>query len=373
MTILLVEPFYAGSHRNWAMAYQKYSKHEVWIHALKGRHWKWRMYGGAVELAKQFDQLAASPDLILATDMLDLTTYLALLRQHLFASPIALYFHENQITYPWSPNDQDVQLNRNNQYGFINYTSALAADQLFFNSAYHRQSFLKALPRFLKQFPDYQGLNNIPSLVQKSRVLHLGLELTKLDQYRLEIQNEVPILLWNHRWEYDKNPEDFFAALFRLKEENIDYQLVVIGEAYQKTPAIFATAKEKLADRLLHFGYVEAFSDYAHWLWKADILPVSSQQDFFGASVVEAIYCQCIPLLPRRLAYPEHLPKGQQQNHYYDSNEQFYQLLKYWIQLPASERKAKHGQNFVAPYDWSNLAQHYDRVFQQMVEQLSPH
>mgnify|MGYP000456988033 CR=1 FL=1 len=37
---------------------------------------------------------------------------------------------ENQITYPWSPQDEDVKYQRNNQYGFINYTSALAADQV---------------------------------------------------------------------------------------------------------------------------------------------------------------------------------------------------------------------------------------------------
>ena len=34
--------------------------------------------------------------------------------------PIVMYFHENQITYPWSPNDRDIIKERDHHYGFIN-------------------------------------------------------------------------------------------------------------------------------------------------------------------------------------------------------------------------------------------------------------
>lgn len=365
MKILLLEPFFTGSHRTWAEAYQKYSQHQVELHTLQGRHWKWRMFGGAVSLAKRLEELEEQPDLILGTDMLDLCSYLAIVRKQIQDIPIALYFHENQITYPWSPKDQDVQLKRDNHYGFINYTSALAADQVFFNSAYHKNSFLDGLLPFLKQFPDHRDLDNIERIRQKSRVLPLGLDLKKMDQYQLEVVNEVPILLWNHRWEYDKNPEGFFQALFRLKEENIDFHLVVLGETYQQSPAIFAEAKIVLADRILHFGYAKDNAEYVQWLWKADILPVSSRQDFFGGSVIEALYCQCFPILPNRLAYPEHLPKDRQKDYFYDTEEDFYQRLKASVLWSISERKAKHCQNFVAPYDWHHLVNHYDQVFQQ--------
>ena len=54
MHITLIEPFYTGSHQQWADGFQKYSSHEVQILSLKGRHWKWRMFGGAVSLAKVF-------------------------------------------------------------------------------------------------------------------------------------------------------------------------------------------------------------------------------------------------------------------------------------------------------------------------------
>ena len=42
---------------------------------MKGQFWKWRMHGGAVTLAKQFKNKNYKPDLILSTDMLDLSTF----------------------------------------------------------------------------------------------------------------------------------------------------------------------------------------------------------------------------------------------------------------------------------------------------------
>lgn len=366
MKILLLEPFYSGSHQQWAEGYAAHSKHEIKILSLPGRHWKWRMYGGAVSLAEQFLASDFQPDLLLATDMLDLTTFLALTRQQTAQIPTAIYFHENQITYPWSPTDADVQLQRNNQYGFLNYTAALAAVRIFYNSEYHRSSFLGALPDFLKQFPDFKELQNIDKIAAKSEVLHLGMDLKKFDAHFEKTVNKCPILLWNHRWEYDKNPTTFFQTLFQLQGEGIDFQVVVLGEAYQKMPPIFKTAKAKLGNRILHFGYAKTFAEYAKWLWKADILPVTSNQDFFGGSVVEAIYCECLPILPQRLAYPEHIPAVLQKATFYETDADFYLKLKQAI-LDFSKKETVPFQQFVKRYDWRILAPIYDKKMESMI------
>ena len=75
MKILILEPYYTGSHKQWAEGYKKYSNHEIEILSMKGQFWKWRMHGGAVTLAKQFNNLDYKPDLILSTDMLDFSTF----------------------------------------------------------------------------------------------------------------------------------------------------------------------------------------------------------------------------------------------------------------------------------------------------------
>lgn len=359
MHILLTEPFFTGSHRQWAQGLAAHSRHQVELLTLPGRHWKWRMYGGAVELARRFNELETVPDLILATDMLDVATFLALTRERSAGIPVALYFHENQITYPWSPDDEDVKLGRDNQYGFINYTSALAADRVFFNSHFHRNSFLEALPGFLKQFPDFRGLENIGAIEAKSEVLPLGMDLRAFDEHAIGKAEQAPVLLWNHRWEYDKGPELFFKALFRLKEEGVEFRLIVLGEAFGKYPPIFDEAKERLSEELLHFGYAPDFSTYARLLWQADILPVTSRQDFFGGSVVEAIYCGCYPLLPNRLAYPEHLPEAIHSAHFYEEEKDFFPALKHLLQT-WNEVPKFPGKQYVEKYDWQTLIAVYD-------------
>lgn len=360
MNILLIEPFFSGSHRRWSEEFQTHSTHQISILSLPGKHWKWRMYGGAVTLAKQFNALAEIPDVLLVSDMLDLTTFLALTRQKSAQLPVYLYFHENQITYPWSPTDADIPLQRNNQYGFVNYTSALAADKVFFNSDYHKNSFLGALQTFLRQFPDRREMLNVDLITQKSEVLYLGMDLTKFDDFKKVKSNECPILLWNHRWEYDKNPESFFHALYKLKQEGIQFKVIVTGENYKSSPPIFAEAKEKLSTEIIHFGYAESFAAYAQLLRKADILPVTNNQDFFGGSVVEAIYCECFPLLPKRLAYPEHIPTELHNVHFYESEEEFYLKLKKAI-LEFKNKEEFDFQGFVSHYDWSEMIKIYDK------------
>jgi len=203
MKILLLEPYFTGSHATWAEGYRQHSRHRVEILSMSGHYWKWRMHGGAITLARKFLAGNYQPDLLLATDMLDLTTFLSLTRQRTGGLPAALYFHENQLTYPWSPTDRDVLQQRDNHYSFINYASALAAGRVFFNSAYHRETFLSELKKFLKHFPDNNELATIDTLRERSTVLPLGMDLNRFNRPRPE-NLEPPdraVILWNHRWE----------------------------------------------------------------------------------------------------------------------------------------------------------------------------
>jgi len=375
--ILIAEPYLAGSHAVWAEEYTERSLHDVSILGLPGRHWKWRMHGGAVTLARLFLEGAYAPDLIVATDMLDLTTFLALTRGRTASTKSVLYFHENQISYPWSLDDHDRNRKRDVHYGFINLTSALAADTVAFNSEYHRTAFLSDLEVFLKAFPDYTEAGTIKAIEAKSHVLHLGLDLGRFDAYREERETGRPaLILWNHRWEYDKNPDDFFRALFLLKDEGLDFEVAVLGEAYAEKPSVFDEARSRLGKRIVRLGYAKDFAAYAAWLWQADILPVTSIQDFFGASVVQALYCNCCPVLPRRFAYPEHLglerngsapdsgggPPGGYERFFYEGFEGLLTLLRYRIENIEETRKIRT-RALVRRYDWATMVPKYDAFF----------
>ena len=368
MKLLLLEPYFTGSHAAWSEEYAARSRHQVDILSLPGRHWKWRMHGGAVTLARQFLEHRQPVDLLLASAMLDLTTFLALTRSKSAGVPSVLYFHENQLTYPWSPRDSDPPARRDAHYGFINYASALAADRVLFNSHYHRQAFLEALPGFLGVFPDHQETSSIETIADKSQVLPLGLDLQRFDTYRPQVEldsQRPPLLLWNHRWEYDKNPEEFFRALFLLQDQGHDFQEAILGESFAEQPAVFAEAQRRLGERVEQFGYAADFASYADWLWRADILPVTAIHDFFGISVVQAMHCDCHPLLPKRLAYPEHVPSSLHEDYFYDDFDDLVVRLGNAIEQ-VSVLRCRSLRSFVQDYDWPQLGSHYDDLFAEL-------
>ena len=360
MKMLLIEPYYTGSHKQWADGYQKYSQHKIRILSMKGQFWKWRMHGGAVTLARKFNNMKWGPDLILATDMLDLTTFLSLTREKSHNIPTEIYFHENQLSYPWSPKDRDIQKNRDNHYRFINYASALAADRVFFNSEFHMNSFLDALRPFLKHFPDHNELDSVNIIRNKSSVLHLGMDLQRLEGCEVKKEGK-PLILWNHRWEYDKNPELFFSVLRKVKNDGYNFVLAALGENFSQSPIVFEQAKNIFKDEIVQWGYTGSFHEYAEWLRKADILPVTSHQEFFGASVMEAIYCNTWPILPARLTYPELIPKKSHKKHLYEDESELYKKILWAIQNYKRIRKANLG-SIALQFDWKAMTPIYDKV-----------
>tara|TARA_Y100000590_G_scaffold463113_1_gene629004 strand:- start:55 stop:1149 length:1095 start_codon:yes stop_codon:yes gene_type:complete len=362
MKILLLEPYYTGSHKQWADGYKKYSTHDIQILSMKGQFWKWRMHGGAVTLGNLFNDLKWIPDLIVATDMLDLSTFLSITRKITYQIPAAIYFHENQLSYPWSPSDKDKLQNRDNHYSFINYSSALSADKVFFNSNFHMESFIKELRLFLKHFPDHQELDTIDRIRKKSQVLYLGMDFSRFNAKKIK-KDKVPIILWNHRWEYDKNPELFFKTLEKIKRNGSKFKLVILGENFSASPSIFLKAKNIFESEIIHWGYCDSFTDYTQWLLKADILPVTSNQEFFGVSVVEAIYCGVWPILPQRLSYPELIPKELQSDHLYINNNDLYVKIKWALKNYEMIRKSRLS-SIVSKFDWKSMAHLYDKILQ---------
>ncbi|MFT7613226.1 MAG: glycosyltransferase involved in cell wall biosynthesis [Parvicellaceae bacterium] len=352
MRILLIEPFYTGSHKKWCDGFQKYSSHQIELATLSGRHWKWRMHGGAVEIARSINPQKVKYDLIVVSDFLDLAAFKALYWDT--DVKFYVYFHENQITYPWSSSDQDVVLKRDNHYGWINYTTSLVADSCLFNSDYHRNSFIDALPEFLKQFPDGYDLGSVAEISSKSRTLYLGMDLVASEP----IKNEVPVILWNHRWEYDKNPESFFNALNKIKD--LEWNLIVLGESFSSSPDVFARFKDRFHERTIQWGYVETIDSYREYLSMSDVLLVTANQDFFGGSVVEAMYAGVHPILPNRLAYPEHVGEDLMYSNYADMLLKLTQAIQEFESNPCLSSS-------VEKYNWKNCISFYDSTLDYLV------
>ena len=327
------------------------------------------MHGGAVSLAEQFRQAGWQPRHILATDMLDLTTFTSLLRHELTDTQLTLYMHENQLTYPL-PADPDKgpmrrqRGERDHHYVFVNFSSQLVADRILFNSDYHRQSWFAALRPFLRGYPDKRLGHTLEALQAKSEVLPVGLNGAWLDEAPAESAPEQPpLILWNQRWEYDKNPDAFFAALGRVRAAGLPFRLAVCGENFSRQPAAFTEQLQLFQAELIHQGYADA-ATYRRLLWQSDIVISTADHEFFGISILEAIRCQSYPILPAQLSYPELLPPARARQFLYRDETELDTLLARAIQRPGYRRRlAQEAAAYVRRYDWAQVAPHYDAFF----------
>lgn len=358
--VTLLSPFHGGSHQVWAEGYVKHSQYNVRLLTLPARFWRWRMHGAALTLAREFIALNESPDLILATDMMDLSTFLAACRKEIGQAHVALYMHENQLTYPFRSDHSPKA--RDHHYAFINISSMMVADRIYFATRFHRDALLQALEPFMKQFPDHNELESSHMIAEKSAVLPVAIDLDALQTPKGPKQSKTlaPLILWNHRWEHDKNPEDFFAALRIMKDENIDFRLALCGEHYRTIPASFSAAKKDFNDQLIHAGYAPR-KTYENLLRQSDIVISTSHHEFFGIAIIEAIAAGALPLLPNRLSYPEIIPDAFHKHCLYSSQQALIdQLRQYLNNLPTMRKKLLGLDQHMQRFSWHSLAKHYD-------------
>lgn len=376
--ILLVSPYHGGSHQAWAEGYQRLSDHTVDLLTLPARFWKWRMHGGAVTLGRrynnEFAKAGSAPHLILATDMLDLTTFLALTRQRTFSIPTVIYMHENQLTYPL-PLDRTTgpmrrqHGERDRHYGFINFSSMLVADKVIFNSRYHLESCLDALSPFLRHYPEYNEIDSIDLIKQKSQVHPVGIDFQRFGMLPFPFPDPAlpPLIIWNQRLEYDKNPEAFFRSLASIAAEGIPFRVAICGERFGRQEKQWDADLLILGDRVIHNGYANE-SLYQQLLWDAAVTVSTAEHEYFGVSILEAIFTQTFPILPNRLSYPEIIPAAYHSTCFYSDFDELIQRLRWALNFPDAARSiARDMARHASRYDWRHVAGEYDHEFQTLM------
>jgi glycosyltransferase involved in cell wall biosynthesis len=261
-----------------------------------------------------------APDLLIVTDMLNLPELLGVMRDHWRARvPVILYFHENQLTYPVQHGDE-----RDLHFGLANVYSALAADRVVFNSAFHRDEFLAAVPSLFRMMPDERPAGVEHRILSRSDVLGLPVEIPP--GIEPAAPPREPWILWNHRWEEDKDPGAFFRAARRLDASGASFRLVVAGQSFRGQPACFAEARRDLAGRIEHWGWIEDRRAYLELAARCRVVASTARHEFYGLAVREAIAVGCRPVLPRRVVYPEMV--GERTEFLYDTEDQLVARLR---------------------------------------------
>lgn len=312
LKVLVLEPYYGGSHKAFLEGWIENSRHEWTVLSLPPWKWKWRMRHSAITLANWTAEKMREGgewDIIFCSDMLNLAEYLGLTPLAIQRLPSIVYFHENQLTYPVAhPQEFDFH------YVLTNLVTALASTEVWFNSSYHRDIFLDELRDFLKRMPDFQPLEAVEEVRCKSLVRYPGI---RQFPERGERRPGPMRIVWAARWEHDKNPELFFASLRILMEREIGFRISVIGEQFRQFPDVFHSSRQEFSDVIDRWGYQKDRRDYESALMDADVFVSTADHEFFGLSVLEGVAAGAFPLVPDRLAYPETLERDA-------GNEDFY-------------------------------------------------
>jgi len=291
-TIWLLSAYRADSHASWADWLQARLPAFDWrVLELPGRHFRWRIRGNPLSWLYALPE--QTPDLILATSMVDLST-LKGLHPRLAGVPSIYYFHENQFAYPVSENQlKSVEPKMVQLYG------ALAADRLLFNSGFNRDSFLQGIDELLARLPDQVPAGIANKLRDKSEVLPVA-----VDSIDAAEEKEPGLILWNHRWEYDKAPEVFADALSILKHSGVDFRLALLGARPRVAPEALEQIEQTCADNIMVNEKVDR-ERYRRIVSQSSIVVSTAMHEFQGLSIQEAVSAGAVPLVPDALCYPE--------------------------------------------------------------------
>ena len=350
---LFLEPFFGGSHRYFAEGLSQRSRHQIDLVTLPARFWKWRMRGAALYFLKNSPPLEDYDGLI-TSDLMSLSDFRALAGTS--CPPALVYFHESQITYPLAPGEaMDVH------FGFTDMTTALAAKRILFNSQTHFDAFFSKLPGFLKMMPDFRPAWVVDEIRSRAGVLHPGCHVESLPNDVPLAGVKPPLVIWNHRWEFDKNPKDFFLALDEMITRGIDFRLALLGENFQNCPKEFTAAQKRYGKRVVRYGYEPSRLAYEAWLKEGTVVVSTAWQENFGISMVEAIGAGCIPLLPHRLSYPEIIPESSHRDFLYENQEGLVEKLARVLSGGSGlERKIEKLSHEMNRFSWDHVIPHYD-------------
>ncbi|XP_075465570.1 tRNA-queuosine alpha-mannosyltransferase isoform X2 [Ascaphus truei] len=324
MSVLLIEAFYGGSHKQ-LMDLLKEEIEGCVLYGLPAKKWHWR----ARTAALYFMQTIPPNDnyrILFASSVLNLAELVAL-RPDLGKLKKILYFHENQLVYPVQKNQE-----RDFQYGYNQILSCLVADTVVFNSAFNMESFLTSICKFLKMIPDHRPKDLERIIRPKCQVLYFPIRFPDISR------------------EHDKDPESFFKILLKLQEKELPFHVSVLGETFTDVPDLFSETRITLGSSVLHWGYLPSKDDYFQTLCVADVVISTAKHEFFGVAMLEAVYCGCYPLCPKSLVYPEIFSA----EYLYSTPEQLLKKLQNFCKRPEIVRKHLF-QGDIARFSWAAL------------------
>lgn len=113
-------------------------------------------------------------------------------------------------------------------------------------------------------------------------------------------------------------------------EAGLDFTVALCGENFRQKPQEFEEAITRLGNRVIYAGHADD-ETYRQMLWAATVTVSTAHHEFFGISILEAIYGHTFPILPHRLSYPELIPEVYHRRCLYENEGGLLQRLRWAI------------------------------------------
>ncbi|XP_069717688.1 tRNA-queuosine alpha-mannosyltransferase isoform X3 [Phaenicophaeus curvirostris] len=176
MSVLLIEAFYGGSHKQLMDLLQEELQDDCVLCTLPAKKWHWKARTAALYFM-QTVPTSANYRILFASSVLNLAELVAL-RSDLGKLKKVLYFHENQLIYPVQKCQE-----RDFQYGYNQILSCLVADVVVFNSAFNMESFLTSIGKFMKLIPDHRPKDLEKIIRPKCQVLYFPVRFPDVSRF----------------------------------------------------------------------------------------------------------------------------------------------------------------------------------------------
>ncbi|NWU97194.1 GTDC1 protein, partial [Upupa epops] len=179
MSVLLIEAFYGGSHKQLMDLLQEELQEDCVLCTLPAKKWHWKARTAALYFMQAVPP-STNYRILFASSVLNLAE-LAALRPDLGKLKKVLYFHENQLAYPVQKHQE-----RDFQYGYNQILSCLVADVVVFNSAFNMESFLTSIGKFMKLIPDHRPKDLEKMIRPKCQVLYFPVRFPDVSRFMPE-------------------------------------------------------------------------------------------------------------------------------------------------------------------------------------------
>ncbi|XP_064010718.1 glycosyltransferase-like domain-containing protein 1 isoform X7 [Pogoniulus pusillus] len=360
MSVLLIEAFYGGSHKQLMDLLQEELGDDCVLCTLPAKKWHWKARTAALYFM-QTVPASTNYRSLFASSVLNLAE-LAALRPDLGKLKKVLYFHENQLAYPVQKCQE-----RDFQYGYNQILSCLVADVVVFNSAFNMESFLTSIGKFMKLIPDHRPKDLEERIRPKCQVLYFPVRFPDVSRFMPEhklarLGKVIGVKRHGDAYQSESLPgQQQGRALMRTSSTEQE------SGVCEAQPDLDTTQHEGLPTPLtapLRPSEAEApegtnpcqEEDKQHLTF--NLSSVLSGMDYQQRPLhiawphrwLEAVYCGCYPLCPKALVYPEIFPA----EYLYSTPEQLFKRLQNFCKRPDLVRRHLY-KGETAGFAWAAL------------------